>query len=79
MRGCNSRLQAFVEGYIADCPKASPWEYRFLLTMEMLTTIRNLSFSGYDPDKWWQSQMKGISIWSLAPQNESAQLSDISA
>jgi hypothetical protein len=71
MRGCNSRLQAFVEGYIADCPKASPWEYRFLLTMEMLTTIPNLSFSGDDPDKLWQSQMKGMSIWSLTPQNES--------
>jgi hypothetical protein len=40
--------------------------------MEMLTMICNLSFSGDDPDKWWQSQMKGMSIWSLAPQNESA-------
>jgi hypothetical protein len=39
MRGHNSRLRAFVEGYITDCPKVSPWEYRFLLTMEMLTTI----------------------------------------
>jgi hypothetical protein len=44
MRGRNSHLRAFVEGYIADCPKVSPWEYQFLLTMEMLTTIRNLSF-----------------------------------
>jgi hypothetical protein len=49
----------------------SPWEYCFLLTMEMLTTIRNLSFLGDDPDKRWQSWMKGMSIWSLAPQNES--------
>jgi hypothetical protein len=71
MHGCNLCLRAFVEGYIVDCPKASPWEYRFLLTTEMLTTIRNLSFSGDDPDKWWQSRMKGMSIWSLAPQNES--------
>jgi hypothetical protein len=39
--------------------------------MEMLITIHNLSFSGDDPDKWWQSWMKGMSIWSLAPQNES--------
>jgi hypothetical protein len=66
MRGRNSCLHAFVEGYIVDCPKACPWEYRFLLTMEMLTTICNLSFSGDDLDKQWQSQMKGISIWSLA-------------
>jgi hypothetical protein len=68
MHGCNSRLQAFVEGYITDCPKASPWENQFLLTTEMLTTIRNLSFLGDDPDKRWQSWMKGMSIWSLAPQ-----------
>jgi hypothetical protein len=40
--------------------------------MEMLTMIRNLSFSGDNPDKRWQSGMKGMSIWSLAPQNESA-------
>jgi hypothetical protein len=45
MHGRNLRLRAFVEGYIVDCPKASPWEYRFLLTMEMLTTIRNLTYS----------------------------------
>jgi hypothetical protein len=50
----------------------SPWEYRFLLTTKMLTTIQNLSFSGDDPDKQWQSRMKGMSIWSLMPQNESA-------
>jgi hypothetical protein len=71
MCGSNSCLRAFVEGYIADCPKASPWEYWFLLTMEMLTTICNLSFSGDNPDKRWQSWMKGMSILSLAPQNES--------
>jgi hypothetical protein len=71
MRRCNLCLGAFVEGYIVDCPKVSPWEYRFLLTTEMLTMIRNLSFSGDNPDKQWQSQMKGMSIWSLAPQNES--------
>jgi hypothetical protein len=65
-----------------DCPKASPWEYQFLLTMEMLTTIRNLSFSGDGLDKWWQSQMKGMSIWSLAPKTSPCmvrQLSDVSA
>jgi hypothetical protein len=72
MRSHNSCLHAFVEGYIMDCTKASPWEYRFLLTTEMLTTIRNLSFSGDDPDKRWQSRIKGISIWSLAPQSKSA-------
>jgi hypothetical protein len=31
-----------------------------------------LSFLGDDPDKRWQSQVKGMCIWSLAPQNESA-------
>jgi hypothetical protein len=72
MHGRNSCLRAFVEGYIADCPKASPWEYQFLLTMEMLTMICNLSFLWDNPDKWWQSRMKGMSIWSLAPQNQSA-------
>jgi hypothetical protein len=46
VHGHNSHLRTSVEGYIADCPKVSPWEYRFLLTMEMLTTIQNLSFSG---------------------------------
>jgi hypothetical protein len=46
MRRRNLHLRAFVEGYITDCPKASPWEYWFLLSMEMLTTIHNLSFSG---------------------------------
>jgi hypothetical protein len=71
MHGCYLCLQAFVEGYIVDCPKASPWEYRFLLTTEMLTMIRNLSFLGDDPDKRWQSRMKGMSIRSLAPQNKS--------
>jgi hypothetical protein len=72
MHGQNSHLRAFVEGYMADCPKNSPWEYRFLLTTEMLTTLRNLSFSGDDPDKRWQCRMKCMSIWSLAPQSESA-------
>jgi hypothetical protein len=39
-----------MEGYMADCgPKNSPWEYRFLLTTEMLATLRNLSFPGDDP------------------------------
>jgi hypothetical protein len=56
---------------MADCPKNSPWEYCFLLTTEMLTILRNLSFSGDDPDKQWQCCMKGMSIWSLAPQSES--------
>jgi hypothetical protein len=46
MHGRNLCLRAFVEGYITDFPKASPWEYRFLLTTEMLTMIQNLSFSG---------------------------------
>jgi hypothetical protein len=72
MHGLNLYLRAFVEGYIVDCPKASPWEYQFLLTMEMFTTICNLSLLGDDPDTQWQSWMKGMSIWSLAPQNESA-------
>jgi hypothetical protein len=53
-------------------PQGESLGVHFLLTMEMLTTIRNLSFSGDDPDKRWQSRMKGISIWSLAPQSESA-------
>jgi hypothetical protein len=57
MRGRNSCLRAFVEGYIMDT--------------EMLTMIQNLSFSGDDQDKRWQSRIKGISIWSLTPQNES--------
>jgi hypothetical protein len=57
---------------MANCPKNSPWEYRFLLTTEMLTTLWNLSFSGDNPDKRWQCRrMKGMSIWSLAPQSES--------
>jgi hypothetical protein len=59
-----------------------PWEYQFHLAMEMLTTIQNLSFSGDDPDKRWQSRMKGMSIWSLAPKTSPRmvrQLSDISA
>jgi hypothetical protein len=56
---------------MANCPKNSPWEYRFLLATKMLTTLRNLSFSGHDPDKRWQYRMKGMSIWSLAPKSES--------
>jgi hypothetical protein len=55
MRRQNSHLQAFVEGFMANCPKNSPWEYRFLLTTKILTTLRNLSFSGNDPDKRWQA------------------------
>jgi hypothetical protein len=56
---------------MANCPKKSPWEYRFLLTTKMLTTLRTLSFSGDDPDKRWQCRMKGMSIWLLDPQSES--------
>jgi hypothetical protein len=56
---------------VADCPKNSPREYHFLLTTKMLTTLQNLSFSGDDPDKRWQCRMKGMLIWSLAPQSES--------
>jgi hypothetical protein len=52
-----------MEGYyMADCPKNSSLEYRFFLTTEMLTTLRNLIFSGDDPDKRWQCLMKGMSI-----------------
>jgi hypothetical protein len=57
IRGRNSCLRAFVEGYIMDT--------------EMLTMIRNLSFLGDDQDKRWQSRIKGMSIWSLTPQNKS--------
>jgi hypothetical protein len=39
MRGQNSHLQAFVEGYIEESMKDSPWEYSFLLTTQMLNIL----------------------------------------
>jgi hypothetical protein len=50
--------------------KDSPWEYSFLLTAKMLNAKRGLGFAGEDAEKKWQNQMKGLSLWSLAPQNE---------
>jgi hypothetical protein len=63
-------LQAFVEGYIEESTKDSPWEYSFLLTTEMLNVLRGLGFVREDAEKKWQNWMKGLSLWSLAPQNK---------
>jgi hypothetical protein len=59
-----------VAGYIKESMKDSPWEYSFLLTTEMLNILQGLGFAGEDPEKKWQNWMKGLSLWSLAPQNE---------
>jgi hypothetical protein len=59
-----------VEGYIEESMKDSPWEYSFLLTTEMLNVLQGLGFAIEDAEKKWQNQMKGLSLWSLAPQNE---------
>jgi hypothetical protein len=63
-------LRAFVEGYIEESTKESPWEYSFLLTTEMLNALQGLGFAGEDAEKKWQNWMKGLLLWSLAAQNE---------
>jgi hypothetical protein len=42
MRGQNSHLRTFVEGYIKEPTKDSPWEYSFLLTAKMLNIMQGL-------------------------------------
>jgi hypothetical protein len=60
-----------VEGYIEESMKDSLWEYSFLLTTEMLNVLRRLGFAREeDAEKNWQNRMKGLSLWSLAPQNK---------
>jgi hypothetical protein len=70
MRGQNLHLRAFVEGYIEESPKDSLWEYSFLLTTEMLNVLQGLGFAGEDAEKKLQNWMKGLSLWSLAPQSK---------
>jgi hypothetical protein len=72
IRGQNSHLRAFVEGYIEESTKDSPWEYSFLLTTKMLNILQGLGFAGEDAEKKWQNRMKGLSLWSLAPQQNKA-------
>ena len=71
LRGRNSHLRTFVEGFIRDHAN-SEWQYHYLLTTEMLTIIRGLQFAADDPDRSWACRLKGMSLWSLAPQGESA-------
>jgi hypothetical protein len=70
MRSCNSHLRAFVEGYIAEKLAVSMWHYCFLFMTDMLHMLRGLDFTGDDPDKHWACRMRGMSLWSLAPQDE---------
>jgi hypothetical protein len=48
----------------------SMWHYRFLLMTDMLHMLWGLDFTGDDPDKCWACHMRGMSLWSLAPQDK---------
>jgi hypothetical protein len=70
MRSRNSHLRTFMEGYIAEKLAVSMWHYRFLLMTDMLHMLRGLDFTGDDPDTRWACRMRGMSLWSLVPQDE---------